>query len=56
MAFFATFEAGHTWLPFFLPPFRSFLPSFSHVRQWLKGGIWRDLIGPSLALPLLPDY
>ena len=28
----------------------------SHVGQWLKGGIWPDLIGSSLALPVLPGY
>ena len=30
--------------------------AWSHVEQWLKGGIWPDLVGPSLALPVLPDY
>ena len=25
-------------------------------RQWLKGGIWPDLVGPFLALPVLPGY
>ena len=24
--------------------------------QWLKGGIWPDLVRPSLALPALPSY
>ena len=26
------------------------------VGQWLKGGIWPDLIASSLALPVLPGY
>ena len=29
---------------------------WSHVGQWLKSGIWPDLVGPSLALPVLPGY
>ena len=30
--------------------------AWGHVGQWLKGGIWPDLVGPSLALPVLLDY
>ena len=32
------------------------MEAWSHVGQWLKGGIWPDLVGPSLALPILPSY
>ena len=32
------------------------MDAWSHVGQWLKGGIWPDLVGPSLALPVLPGY
>ena len=32
------------------------MEAWSHVGQWLKGGIWPDLVGPSLALPVLPGY
>ena len=30
--------------------------NLDHVGQWLKGGIWPNLIRPSLALPVLPNY
>ena len=30
------------------------MEAWSYVGQWLKGGIWPDLFGPSLALPVLP--
>ena len=30
------------------------MEAWSHVGQWLKGGIWPDLVGASLALPVLP--
>ena len=32
------------------------MEAWSHVGQWLKGGIWPDLVGPSLALHVLPGY
>ena len=32
------------------------LEVLSHVGQWLKGGFWPDLVGPSLALPVFPGY
>ena len=32
------------------------MKAWSYVGQWLKGGIWPDLVGPSLALPVLPSY
>ena len=32
----------------------SLMEAWSNVGQWLKDGIWPDLVGPSLALPVLP--
>ena len=32
------------------------MEAWSYVGQWLEGDIWPDLFGPSLALPVLPDY
>ena len=32
------------------------MEAWSHVGQWLKGGIWPDLVELSLALPVLPGY
>ena len=32
------------------------MEAWSYVGQWLKRGIWPDLIGPTLALPVLPGY
>ena len=48
--FFAAFEAGPRGLPSLL------VEAWSYVGQWLKGGFWPDLPGPSLALPVLPGY
>ena len=41
--FFAAFEAGPRGLPSLL------VEAWSYVGQWLKGGIWPDLPGPSLS-------
>ena len=51
MAFFATFEAGQV-----ASCLCQLMELWSHVGQWLKGGIWLDLIGHSLALLVLPGY
>ena len=32
------------------------MEAWSHVGQQLNGGIWPDLVGPSLALSVLPSY
>ena len=32
------------------------MEAWSHVGQWLKGGIWPDFVGLSLGLPVLPGY
>ena len=32
------------------------MEAWNHLGQWLKGGIWPDLTGPSLDLPVLPGY
>ena len=32
------------------------MEAWSHVGQWLKGGIWPDFVGTSLALPVLTSY
>ena len=51
MAFFAIFEAGQV-----ASCLCQLMELWSHVGQRLKGGIWRDLNGPPLALPILPGY
>ena len=53
MAFFAAFEAGSRWVASYLC---LLMEVWSHVGQWLKGGIRPNLIGPSLALPVFPGY
>ena len=32
------------------------MEAWSHVGQWLKAGIWPNLIGPSLVLTVLPGF
>ena len=32
------------------------MEAWNHVGQWLKGGIWPDLVGPFPGLPILPGY